>query len=147
MKPMVRRPPGPAGARSVAGYGCTSPPSQDEGGWRGQADGRLDLPRHAHERAQAEELHQDKVVDQDGAGQGSGRRFSHTRSIRCRAGPSGEILLSGRIAHSLIGANTYERPRRRTAVASPGRAHCNLAPTQRRQGEGRFAILARTRWR
>ena len=71
---------------------------QDEGGGEGQADGRLDLPRHAHERAQAEELHQDKVVDQDGADQDQGE-FSHTRSIRCRAGAvGGNPLLSGGIA-------------------------------------------------
>ncbi|MCY1444215.1 hypothetical protein D9M71_606740 [compost metagenome] len=67
---------------------------QHEGGGERQADGGLDLPRNAHERAQAEELHQHEVVDQDGADQDEGE-FGHRsyRRKRTRAMEKGAPII------------------------------------------------------
>jgi hypothetical protein len=46
----------------VAGAGGDG---EHEGGRRAHAEGRLELPGNAHERAQAEDLHQHDVVDED----------------------------------------------------------------------------------
>ena len=50
----------------VEQVGADGGEGEDEGGGKSHAEGGVDFARYAHERAEAEELGEDEVVDQDG---------------------------------------------------------------------------------